>query len=113
MPSGPAVSQPDVDRILEAAGRALPDLRDRLLWREVRTAADIAEDTGVPGGAVPGPALAAAGGRLLQPSNTTRVPGLLTVGGWSHPGGGLPHAGMSGALVAGLIVEGPGFRGSQ
>lgn len=113
VPSGPAVSQPDVDRILEAAGRALPDLRDRLLWREVRTAADIAEDTGVPGGAVPAPALAAAGGRLLQPSNTTRVPGLLTVGGWSHPGGGLPHAGMSGALVAGLIVEGPGFRGSQ
>ncbi|MET8780973.1 MULTISPECIES: NAD(P)/FAD-dependent oxidoreductase [unclassified Streptomyces] len=111
--SGPAVSEPDVDRILEAAGRAVPDLRDRLLWREVRTAADIAEDTGVPGGAVPAPALAAAGGRLLQPSNTTRVPGLLTVGGWSHPGGGLPHAGMSGALVAGLIVEGPGFRGSQ
>ena len=34
-------------------------------------------------------------------------------GGWSHPGGGLPHAGMSGALVAGLIVEGPEFRGSQ
>ncbi|MGV9876189.1 NAD(P)/FAD-dependent oxidoreductase, partial [Streptomyces cellulosae] len=38
---------------------------------------------------------------------------LFTVGGWSHPGGGLPHAGMSGALVAGLIVEGPNFRGSQ
>ncbi|MER5943447.1 hypothetical protein ABT121_39860 [Streptomyces sp. NPDC001928] len=39
--------------------------------------------------------------------------GLFTVGGWSHPGGGLPHAGMSGALVAGLIVEGPEFQGSQ
>ena len=35
------------------------------------------------------------------------------VGGWAHPGGGLPHAGMSGALVAGLIVEGPDFRGSR
>ncbi|MED7820447.1 phytoene desaturase family protein [Streptomyces chiangmaiensis] len=113
VPSGQTVSEPDVDRILEAAARAVPDLRDRLLWHEVRTAADVAEDTGVPDGAVPAPALAAAGGRLLQPSNTTRVPGLFTVGGWSHPGGGLPHAGMSGALVAGLIVEGPGFRGSQ
>ncbi|MEU1025176.1 NAD(P)/FAD-dependent oxidoreductase, partial [Streptomyces sp. NPDC005904] len=57
--------------------------------------------------------LAAAGGRLLHPSNSTRLPGLFAVGGWSHPGGGLPHAGMSGALVAGLIVEGPDFRGSQ
>jgi len=41
------------------------------------------------------------------------VAGLFGVGGWSHPGGGLPHAGMSGALVAGLVVEGPDFRGSQ
>ena len=39
--------------------------------------------------------------------------GLFAVGGWAQPGGGLPHAGMSGALVAGLIVEGPGFRGSR
>ncbi|NED71128.1 NAD(P)/FAD-dependent oxidoreductase, partial [Streptomyces sp. SID9944] len=51
--------------------------------------------------------------RLLHPANSTALPGLFTVGGWSHPGGGLPHAGMSGALVAGLIVEGPEFRGSR
>lgn len=100
-------------RVIAVAGRAVPDLRDRLLWHEVRTPADIAESTGAEGGAVPVPALAAAGGRLLHPSGTTRVPGLFTVGGWAHPGGGLPHAGMSGALVAGLIVEGPDFRGSQ
>ncbi|NEA50395.1 NAD(P)/FAD-dependent oxidoreductase, partial [Streptomyces sp. SID10815] len=59
------------------------------------------------------PTLAAAGGRLLHPANSTPVAGLFTVGGWSHPGGGLAHAGMSGALVAGLIVEGPEFRGSR
>lgn len=100
-------------RLVEAAERAVPGLRDRLLWHEVRTPADVAADTGVAGGAVPVPALAGAGGRLLHPANGTRVGGLFTVGGWSHPGGGLPHAGMSGALVAGLIVEGPGFRGSQ
>ncbi|WP_346138774.1 NAD(P)/FAD-dependent oxidoreductase [Streptomyces coeruleofuscus] len=101
------------ENMIRVAERAVPDLRDRLLWHEVRTPADIAGATGAEGGAVPVPALAADGGRLLHPSNGTRVPGLFTVGGWAHPGGGLPHAGMSGALVAGLIVEGPEFRGSQ
>ncbi|MDN0194754.1 NAD(P)/FAD-dependent oxidoreductase [Streptomyces sp. S.PNR 29] len=101
------------ENLITVAERAIPDLRDRLVWHEVRTPADIAEATGAEGGALPAPALAAAGGRHLHPSNSTHTGGLFTVGGWSHPGGGLPHAGMSGALVAGLIVEGPEFRGSQ
>ncbi|MFK4067993.1 phytoene desaturase family protein [Streptomyces sp. NPDC029674] len=101
------------ENLITHAERAIPDLRDRLLWHEIRTPADIAEATGADGGAVPAPALAAAGGRFLHPSNSTGLPGLFAVGGWAHPGGGLPHAGMSGTLVAGLIVEGPEFRGSQ
>ncbi|MCZ9340315.1 NAD(P)/FAD-dependent oxidoreductase, partial [Streptomyces sp. TRM76130] len=113
----PATDGPEhggrAERVMAVAERAIPGLRDRLLWHEVRTPAEVAEATGAEGGAVPAPALAAAGGRLLHPANTTRVDGLFTVGGWSHPGGGLPHAGMSGALVAGLIVEGPEFRGSR
>ncbi|WP_329322804.1 NAD(P)/FAD-dependent oxidoreductase [Streptomyces sp. NBC_01715] len=113
VPAGLRVSGTDVERVLDATRRAVPDVRERLLWHEVRTPADIAEATGAEGGAVTAPALAAASGRLLHPSNGTRVPGLFSVGGWTHPGGGLPHAGMSGALVAGLIVEGPEFRGSQ
>ncbi|WP_405832108.1 phytoene desaturase family protein [Streptomyces sp. NBC_01176] len=113
VPSGLRVSEADVERVLDATRRAVPDVRERLLWHEVRTPSDVAEATGAEGGAVPAPALAAAAGRLLHPSNGTRMPGLFTVGGWTHPGGGLPHAGMSGALVSGLIVEGPGFRGSQ
>jgi phytoene desaturase len=111
--SGSEVFEGYAERLITAAERAVPDLRERLAWHEVRTPADIARTTGAPGGAVPAPTLAAGGGRLLHPSNGTATPGLFTVGGWSHPGGGLPHAGMSGALVAGLIVEGPGFRGSQ
>ncbi|WP_030417838.1 NAD(P)/FAD-dependent oxidoreductase [Streptomyces sp. SCSIO 75703] len=99
--------------LLDVAERAVPGLRDRLLWHEVRAPADVAAATGAAGGAVPAPALAASAGRLLHPANGTRTRGLFTVGGWSHPGGGLPHAGMSGALVAGLVVEGPDFRGSQ
>ncbi|QFQ96631.1 NAD(P)/FAD-dependent oxidoreductase [Streptomyces phaeolivaceus] len=112
-PAAPQDLAQRAERLLTAAERAVPDLRDRLLWHEVRTPADIARATGAEGGAVPAPALAAADGRWLHPSNSTATPGLFTVGGWSHPGGGLPHAGMSGALVAGLIVEGPDFRGSQ
>ncbi|MDX3310333.1 phytoene desaturase family protein [Streptomyces sp. NPDC054884] len=117
VPAGPELpagqAELEADALVDAAERAVPGLRERLLWREVRTAADIARETGAAGGAVPAPALAAAGGRLLHPANSTGMQGLFTVGGWSHPGGGLPHAGMSGALVSGLIVEGPRFRGSQ
>ncbi|WP_171817505.1 phytoene desaturase family protein [Streptomyces viridosporus] len=101
------------DLLVEAAGAAVPGLRERVLWREVRTPGDFGEETGAVRGGVPAPALAAGRGRFLHPANTTPLPGLYRVGGWSHPGGGLPHAGMSGALVAGLIVEGPGFQGSQ
>ncbi|MFF1445888.1 phytoene desaturase family protein [Streptomyces sp. NPDC058295] len=113
VPAGAEIHDAHVDALVAAAERAVPGLRDRVLWREVRTPADIARETGAAGGAVPAPALAAAGGRLLHPANSTGLQGLFTVGGWSHPGGGLPHAGMSGALVSGLIVEGPRFRGSQ
>jgi phytoene dehydrogenase-like protein len=89
------------DLLMSAAEAAVPGLRERLIWREAGF------------GGVSAPALAGGDGRFLHPANTTRLPGLYRVGGWSHPGGGLPHAGMSGALVAGLIVEGPEFRGSQ
>ncbi|MFE9685267.1 phytoene desaturase family protein [Streptomyces sp. NPDC006285] len=101
------------DRMVAAAERAVPDLRERMLWREVRTPLDTLRETGSEAGGVPAPALAGQEGVLLRPANATAVPGLFAVGGWAHPGGGLPHAGMSGALVAGLIVEGPDFRGSQ
>ncbi|MFH8292065.1 phytoene desaturase family protein [Streptomyces sp. NPDC018059] len=113
VPAHLEVSPADVERVISRAEAVLPGLRERLLWHRAHTPADVAEATGADGGSVPAPALAAADGALLHPANSTRLPGLFAVGGWSHPGGGLPHAGMSGALVAGLIVEGPEFRGSQ
>ena len=52
-------------------------------------------------------------GRGLRPAPAPveqhAVPGLFAVGGWSHPGGGLPHAGMSGALVGRADRGGPGL----
>jgi phytoene desaturase len=99
--------------LIEAAGAAVPGIRERVLHAEVRTPVESADDTGAEGGSVPAPALAGAEGAYLHPGNRTRLPGLYLAGGWSHPGGGLAHAGMSGALVAGLIVEGDGFGGSR
>ncbi|MFJ6698685.1 phytoene desaturase family protein [Streptomyces sp. NPDC091272] len=101
------------DRMVAAAAVAVPGLTDRIRLREVRTPLDTRLATGAADGAVPPPSLAGRSGRFLAPSNTTVLPGLFAAGGWAHPGGGLAHAGMSGALVAGLIVEGDGFRGSQ
>jgi phytoene desaturase len=101
------------DALVSAAGAAVPELSGRVVWREVRTPADTAEQTGAAGGSVPAPALAGADRRFLYPANSTRLAGLHLAGGLAHPGGGLAHAGMSGALVAGLIVEGAEFRGSR
>ncbi|MFJ9419546.1 phytoene desaturase family protein [Streptomyces sp. NPDC101227] len=93
------------DRMTEIAEAAVPGLRERVLWREVLPPTDEA--------LVPGPALAGQDGRFLRPGNRTRIPGLYAVGGWSHPGGGPAHAGMSGAIVAGLIVNGDDWHGSE
>ncbi|MFI9234735.1 phytoene desaturase family protein [Streptomyces sp. NPDC053079] len=101
------------DRLVAAAEAAIPGLRERSLWREVRTPADTEAATGAEGGGVPAPVLAGGEGAFLRPGNATAVPGLYRAGGFAHPGGGLAHAGMSGALVAGLIVDGADWRGSQ
>ncbi|WP_084718388.1 phytoene desaturase family protein [Streptacidiphilus carbonis] len=82
---------------------AAPGLRERVLWREVRTPADTEAWTGAAGGSVPGPALAGAGGEWLQAPNRTARPGLYLVGGAAHPGGGLARVGMSAAVTAELI----------
>lgn len=112
LPAGLEADAGHAEVLLDAAAKAVPALRDRLLWHEIRTPDHNSAETGARHGAVPAPSLAAGDGGFLHPANSTRLPGLYRVGGWSHPGGGLPHAGMSGAMVAGLVVEGPEFRGS-
>ncbi|WP_327175269.1 NAD(P)/FAD-dependent oxidoreductase [Streptomyces sp. NBC_01335] len=109
----PALRERYTATVVAAAEKAVPGLRGRVLDTEVRTPAETEAQTGAPGGSVPPPALAGAAGARLHAANRTWLPGLYLAGGWSHPGGGLAHAGMSGALVAGLIVEGDGFQGSR
>ncbi|MFI1579334.1 phytoene desaturase family protein [Embleya sp. NPDC020630] len=89
--------------LLDLMARRGLDVRDRVLWSELRTPADVAAATGAPGGAVPG---AGADGPRSAPRrvpNRSAVPGLFSVGASAHPGGGLPRVGMSAALVAELI----------
>ena len=86
------------------AARGL-DVRDRLLFCEIRTPADLADATAAPGGAIYGTA-----GGLLRPANRGPVDGLFLVGGSTHPGGGLPMVTLSAQIVADRI--GPA-RGDQ
>ncbi|WP_406264037.1 NAD(P)/FAD-dependent oxidoreductase [Actinacidiphila glaucinigra] len=104
----PGLAERAADAVQAVAAAVLPDLTDRLLWRAVHTPADTEEETGTPGGRLPRPALAGADGAHLHPGNRLLVPGLYLVGGWSHPGGGLAHTGMSGAIAADLVMGGPG-----
>ncbi|NLU74554.1 NAD(P)/FAD-dependent oxidoreductase [Streptomyces sp. HNM0575] len=116
------------DELTAAADAAGLELGARVLWREVRTPRDVEAATGAPGGLVPAPALAGPRGPVrgrtgagrpahdavdVRAPNGAEIKGLYRVGGWAHPGGGAAHAGMSGALAAGLIVEGDDWRGSR
>ncbi|MFC4019499.1 phytoene desaturase family protein [Micromonospora sp. GCM10011542] len=91
----PGLADAYADRILEVLAQRGVDVRDRLLFREVRTPADLDAATGAPGGSIYGTA-----GGLLRPANRGPAHGLWLVGGSSHPGGGLPMVTLSAQIVA-------------
>lgn len=94
----PGLAEAYADRILEVLAARGANVRDRLVFREIRTPADLAASTGAPGGAIYGTA-----GGLLRPSNRAPVSGLFLVGGSTHPGGGLPLVTLSARIVADRI----------
>ncbi len=95
----PGVAEGYADRVLDTLAARGVDVRDRLLFREVRTPADLETATATPGGAIYGtPAH-----RLLRPANRGPVRGLYLVGGSVHPGGGLPMVTLSAKIVSDLI----------
>lgn len=94
----PGLADAYADRILDVLATRGTDVRDRLLFREVRTPADLQATTGAPGGAIYGTA-----GGLLRPTNRGPVRGLFLVGGSTHPGGGLPMVTLSAEIVAAQI----------
>lgn len=84
------------------AGRGC-DIRDRVLWQEIRTPADLQDSAAAPGGAIYGTSSNGTRAAFLRPSNASPVKGLYLVGGSAHPGGGLPLVGTSAEIVANLI----------
>jgi len=98
------VAEAYADRVLDTLAARGVDVRDRVLFREVRTPADLADATGTPGGAIYGtPRHGIAG--LFRPPNRSPVRGLFLVGGSAHPGGGLPMVALSAVIVAAQIHQ--------
>jgi phytoene desaturase len=94
----PGLAEAYRDRVLAVLAARGLDVRDRLMFAEVRTPRDLADATGAPGGAIYGTASG-----LLRPANRGPVDGLWLVGGSAHPGGGLPMVTLSAAIVADQI----------
>jgi phytoene dehydrogenase-like protein len=90
------------NRILDVLAVRGVEVRDRILFREVRTPADLQVATGAPGGAIYGTPVHGMTG-LRRPANRGHVKGLYLVGGSVHPGGGLPMVMLSAKIVAGQI----------
>ncbi|MGW4058337.1 phytoene desaturase family protein [Amycolatopsis sp. NPDC004747] len=105
----PGRAEDYADRVLEVLAERGLDVRNRLLWREIRTPADLERDTRAPGGAIYGASSNGPRAALLRPANATPIPGLYLASGSAHPGGGLPLVAMSAEIVAGLV--GPAARG--
>ncbi|GGK70308.1 phytoene desaturase family protein [Mangrovihabitans endophyticus] len=91
----PGLADAYARHLLGVLARRGLDVRDRLLFAETRTPADLADATGAPGGTIYGTA-----GGLLRPPNRGPVGGLWLVGGSTHPGGGLPMVTLSARIVA-------------
>ena len=85
------------------------DLRDRVLFCETRTPADLQRATGAPGGAIYGASSHGTISAFRRAANRSPVPGLFLTGGSAHPGGGLPLVALSAAAVARLMQQEVGW----
>jgi phytoene dehydrogenase-like protein len=99
----PGLADAYADHVLDVMARRGLDVRERVLHREVRTPADLEAATGSTGGSIYGSSSNGARAAFMRPANRSPVPGLLLVGGSSHPGGGIPLVLASAAITAGLV----------
>jgi phytoene desaturase len=81
------------------------DLRDRLLFTETITPADLEARYRSPGGAIYGTSSDGRRAAFVRPRNRGVRRGLYLVGGSSHPGGGLPLVTMSARIVDEMIAD--------
>ena len=101
--SDPGRADAYADHLLARLAERGTDIRDRVLWRELRSPADLERSTRAPGGSIYGSSSNGARAAFQRPANQSPIPGLYLVGGSAHPGGGLPLVGMSAEIVADLI----------
>lgn len=101
--TAPGVPEAYADHLLSVLAARGMDIRDRILWRELRTPVDLARDTRAPGGSIYGSSSNGPRAAFQRPANRSPIPGLYLVGGSAHPGGGLPLVGMGAEIVADLI----------
>ena len=99
----PALVERYTARVLEVMAERGLDVRDRLLWHEVRTPAMFERMVRAPGGSIYGSSSNGANAAFLRPRNRSPIPGLFLVGGSSHPGGGLPLVTLSARIVNDLV----------
>lgn len=104
--SAPGAAEAYADHLLDRLAARGTDIRDRILWRELRTPADLERTTRSPGGSIYGSSSNGPRAAFQRPANRSPVPGLFLVGGSAHPGGGLPLVGMGAEIVADLIPRG-------
>ena len=101
--SAPGAAEAYADHLLALLAARGTDIRDRILWRELRTPADLERTTRAPGGSIYGSSSNGPRAAFQRPANKSPVPGLFLVGGSAHPGGGLPLVGLGAEIVADLI----------
>jgi phytoene desaturase len=104
----PGFADTYADGILDLMAERGVDIRDRVLWRELRTPADLEARTRAVGGSIYGTSSNGAKAAFLRPANRSPFAGLYLVGGSSHPGGGLPLVTLSAQIVAKMIGRPPG-----
>ena len=91
------------DRMLGVLATRGHDVRERVLWRVIRSPADRERETRVPGGAVGGLTLTGLRSTWQRPGNRSPIQGLYLVGAATHPGPGLAFAARSATITADLI----------
>ena len=101
--SAPALAASYAERILSVLAMRGMDVRERIVWQEIRTPADLERDARAPGGSIYGTSSNGARAAFARPANQSPIPGLFLVGGSTHPGGGLPLVGMGAEITAELI----------
>jgi phytoene dehydrogenase-like protein len=103
--SAPGRAEAYADHLMALLARRGLDIRDRVLFRHIRTPADLERETGAPGGSIYGRVLHGPLASFRRPANRSPVGGVFLVGGSTHPGGGLPLVAMSGRIVAELVGQ--------